>query len=158
VPRRRSTPTLVPHPVTPMVDVPRIGAPTAPEREVVAAVAESQHSPALTVVRETEQNQIPVRLFDRRKTRAASHRNESDHSAVGFSNGHENGQSNDNGHANVNGRYATNGQHVPYMVDSQNGNGTHSSNGQTAGEAEVTTPQRSRKREKVGAGISSDAE
>lgn len=155
VPRRRVAPTPLPRPAVSTSDVARVETPVTAERGLVAAV-EPELAPALTVVRASVENQTPVRLFDRRKTRETA-RNGSDHSLVGYTNGHSNGNGHANGNGNRNGTHAVNSQHGPYLIESQNGNGTSTTNGHTD-ETDVAAPKRSRKREKVGAGAARDGE
>lgn len=154
VPRRRTLPVATPRPGQPEIGRPSVdpAAGMVVERETVVAAREVSAAPALTVVRSENSDHVPVRLFDRRKTRAAN-RNGSDQAVNGYSNGY-NGSHQAKGSGN--GRHAPADQHIPYLLDSQNGESGHSD---APGQVEVSpTPKRSGKREKVGAAISSDGE
>lgn len=140
--RRRTTPAIV---ARPAVVPSRTEFPAPVSIDLAPAASTETVASALSVVPENGNGTTPVRLFDRKKTRAAQ-RNGSDRALVGIGTARPN--SNGNGHANGTGT----GPHAPYVVGnplsqnghSPNGNGTH-----------TDTPAA---RDKVGAHTSSDAE
>lgn len=136
VPRRRTTPAIVARPAAtasrPELPIP-VGTDLTPPLPADATM------PALSVVRDNA-HAAPVRLFDRRKTRAA-HQNGAgraldDHDARGS-----------RPHANGNG-------HAPHLVGApigQNGHGSNGANGAKGSDAHAV-------REKVGAHSSAESE
>jgi RNA polymerase subunit RPABC4/transcription elongation factor Spt4 len=131
LPRRRTTPAIVAHPAT---VTPRSDVPTPLGVDLTPSAPPEVTQPALSVVGESE-NAAPVRLFDRRKTRAA-HKNGSGLSTVereaGFSRPHTNGSG-----------------HAPYLIGTPSNHNGHSPNGTNGSDARGP-------REKVGAHASVD--
>jgi RNA polymerase subunit RPABC4/transcription elongation factor Spt4 len=138
VPRRRTTPAIVARPASALPrSEPLAGSDLTPPP------ATEQTVPALSVVRETAKD-APVRLFDRKKTRAAANRNGTDRSLASLSSGYPNA----NGTGQVNG--AGTEQHAPYLVGAPPG---------PNGKKRVSpAPDTSTHREKVGARSPVDGE
>jgi RNA polymerase subunit RPABC4/transcription elongation factor Spt4 len=141
VPRRRTTPAIVARPAA-VLARPELAAP--PGADLTPPAAADVPVPALTVVRDTGTS--PVRLFDRRKTRAA-HKNGSDHALVGPDGRALRSHANGNGHAGS----ANGDHHAAYLVGTptnQNGHTPNGANGLDSGNS----------REKVGAQTAVDAD
>jgi RNA polymerase subunit RPABC4/transcription elongation factor Spt4 len=141
VPRRRTTPAIVARP-TVLQPRPETAAPVVADVMPVAAAEATSPTPTLTVVNETA-NAAPVRLFDRKKTRAA-HKYGSDRPLVGagssrpYSNGNGNGAGTDG--------------HAPYVLGDPVGQNGHGPNGNG------TPSGAPAPREKVGAHSAADGE
>jgi len=140
VPRRRTTPAIVARP-TVLQPRPETAAPVG--GDMTPVVATEATVAAVAVVNETA-NAAPVRLFDRKKTRAA-HKNGSDRSLVGLSVGSS------RPYANGNGNGASPDGHAPYAIGSPMSQNGHRPNGD--GATDASTP-----RAKVGAHSASDSE
>ncbi|HEY7031850.1 MAG TPA: zinc ribbon domain-containing protein [Thermomicrobiales bacterium] len=142
VPRRRTTPAIVAHPATvaarPEFPIPQ-GADLTPP-----AVADAT-MPALSVVRDGAGGP-PVRLFDRKKTRAAQ-KNGSDRSLAERDSGSARMRANGNGHAAA----ASSDHHAPYLVETPTNQNAHAPNGSNG--SDLGSP-----REKVGAQSAVDAD
>jgi RNA polymerase subunit RPABC4/transcription elongation factor Spt4 len=150
--RRRATPAIVARPAAvsarPDLSTPRVGDLTPPTSTEVPV-------PALSVVRDNA-NGTPVRLFDRRKTKAASHRNGSDRSRAELDAGFPPSYSNGNG--NGRGRGVSDDHHAPYLVGTSanpNGGSSNGANSRSRGDGEEDG---SSPRDKVGAHASADGE
>ena len=141
-PRRRTTPAIVARPAALAQPQP----PALVGTDLTPPVAEELTVPALSVVRAAA-NGTPVRLFDRRKTKAAN-RNGIDRSFEDLA------ATRPASHANGNGHAAVNGKHAPYLVNAPAGQNGHRANGRGAEDADTVEAGEPRTRAMVPAGCS----